>query len=84
MMVVVVAMVVAVMEMAVVATPVAIVTVVRITVTVMVRESRTVVATIIRMVMVPMTVVPPAMTGFGFIRDAHAARGQCSDEHERQ
>lgn len=77
-------MVVAVMKMAMVATPVAIVTVVRITVTVMVRESRAVVATIIRMIMVPMTVVPPATAGFGFVRNAHAGRGQCSNEHERQ
>src|SRR5688572_16504186 len=48
--------VVSVMMMAMVATAVAIVTVVRITVTVMVREPRAVVATIIRMMMVAMTV----------------------------
>jgi hypothetical protein len=39
------------------------------------------------MMMVAMTVtavVPPAMTGFGFVRDAHAGRGQRSNEHERQ
>jgi hypothetical protein len=80
-------MMVAVMEMAVVATPVAVVTVVRMTVTVMVRESRTVVATVKRRMIAAMTVsavVPPAMAGFGFVRDAHAGRGQCSNERDRQ
>jgi hypothetical protein len=83
-------MVVSVMVMAMVSTPVAIVAVVRITVPVMVRESRAIVATVMRRVMSSIAMmamaaaVPPAMAGFGLVRDAHSCRGQSSNERERQ